>query len=48
MVKHGKASSSQRLILFKLVSIIKHKIETLGNHENKLVSYDLFGIKSSG
>ena len=45
---HGKASISQRLILFELISIIKNKLETLGYQKNKLVSYDFFGIKSSG
>jgi hypothetical protein len=38
----------QRFILFKLIYIIKHKLETLGYHENNLISYDSLGVNSSG
>ena len=44
MKKHGKASISQRFIQFRLISIIKHKIDPLDYHENKLISFDSLGI----
>ena len=38
----GKGSISQRFIQFRYIYITKHKLETLGYHENKLVSYGSF------
>ena len=39
---NGKGFISQRFMQFKSIYITKHKLELLGYHENKLVSYDSF------
>ena len=39
---NDKSSTSKCFLQFKLIAIIKHKIETLGYKETKLFSYDPF------
>ena len=45
--QNGKAFILQGFIWLKSISILLHKLDTLSYHENKLVGYDWFGIKST-